>query len=661
MLKKILPFFIFFAFPLLGFSVSENLECKNSNPTPAFLAGAGPYCIFYNGGVPNGPDTVYVCDGDSVQLYVASNNGVIWSTGETVDSIYVNTTGTYTATVTDAAGTIHVDEILVCVVVSQAASIALVCPPCNGIVGFGNTYTWNQFVQPTATFIAYPDCHNYLWSTGATTQSITISSLGNYTVTITDPTGCDTIINGYGGGGSGASTATISVGGCSYYSYYIPISGPNSICPGDTAFLTANTWFGGVWSGPNWYYYYNYGTTLPITQGGTYSYGGSYWGNSPPYCPTSAFGSITVTQLTSPNVNISGDTVLCIGQTGNLNATPGFASYLWSNGATTASITNTTSGTYSVTISNGTCDVTEVINVQSSGPCFGVGPFDIQHSGGITVNSDTVKLCPNDSVILFTNPAVSYLWNTGATTPSIVVYTAPTIGTLYTLIATDLNGVLHIDSIFICPETPDSVYLMPSDTFNIYPDSFYTVTAYPSGNSYLWSNGATTQSITVFCIDTCAYSVSMTYLDPCTSGGGGGGGGQPIITTADVVLTHAAGGTGGGGGSGGGSTYDILYNGGIGMGPDTVKVCDGDSVQLYIAPNNGVIWSTGETTDSIYVSATGIYTVTITDALGVTHVDNITVCVVITQAASIISTSGCYPYYSGPLHVLSYWRSLATL
>ncbi|NNM15099.1 MAG: hypothetical protein HKO56_00475, partial [Bacteroidia bacterium] len=69
MLKKIFIVLIFFAFPQLSFSGStEELKCKNQTSAIEVLspvAAAGPFCINYNGGFPNGPDTIYVCDGDS--------------------------------------------------------------------------------------------------------------------------------------------------------------------------------------------------------------------------------------------------------------------------------------------------------------------------------------------------------------------------------------------------------------------------------------------------------------------------------------------------------------------------------------------------------------------------------------------------------------------
>jgi subtilisin-like proprotein convertase family protein len=66
---------------------------------------------------------------------------------------------------------------------------------------------------------------------------------------------------------------------------------------------------------------------------------------------------------TTPVVSASGSTTFCQGGSVSLTATSG-ASHLWSNGATTQSITVTQSGNYSVTVSNGNnCSATSAATV----------------------------------------------------------------------------------------------------------------------------------------------------------------------------------------------------------------------------------------------------------------------------------------------------------
>ena len=57
----------------------------------------------------------------------------------------------------------------------------------------------------------------------------------------------------------------------------------------------------------------------------------------------------TGTPINLPTIDLGPDQIICAGQSTTLNAPAGFDSYLWSNGATTQSITVNQSGTYSVT------------------------------------------------------------------------------------------------------------------------------------------------------------------------------------------------------------------------------------------------------------------------------------------------------------------------
>ncbi len=65
-----------------------------------------------------------------------------------------------------------------------------------------------------------------------------------------------------------------------------------------------------------------------------------------------------------PTVNLGNDTLLCNGCSKTLTAPNGYANYLWSNGATTASITVNTPGNYSVTVTDAWgCTAVDDINL----------------------------------------------------------------------------------------------------------------------------------------------------------------------------------------------------------------------------------------------------------------------------------------------------------
>src|SRR4029079_11997970 len=134
---------------------------------------------------------------------------------------------------------------------------------------------------------------------------------------------------------------------------------------------------------------------------------------------TSSSGSGTTAPL---NSNISAPTVSVVDNCGTstLTATSHTGSLLWSNGATTSSITVTTAGTYTVT---------QTVNGCTSPSGSGVAaPQEIPSAPIVSVadNCGTSTLTANS----YTG---SLLWSNGATTLSITVTTAGTYSVTQTV------------------------------------------------------------------------------------------------------------------------------------------------------------------------------------------------------------------------------------
>jgi PKD repeat protein len=91
----------------------------------------------------------------------------------------------------------------------------------------------------------------------------------------------------------------------------------------------------------------------------------------------------------------------------------GIDQYLWSNNATTQTITVTTAGTYTVTVTD-----------WQGGPCTAVASKTVSVNPPlnptISANGPTT-FCIGGSVTLTSSPAQTYLWNNGQTTQSIFV------------------------------------------------------------------------------------------------------------------------------------------------------------------------------------------------------------------------------------------------
>jgi gliding motility-associated-like protein len=159
--------------------------------------------------------------------------------------------------------------------------------------------------------------------------------------------------------------------------------------------------------------------------------------------------SVSVNNPT-PVITASDTTTFCAGGNVDLDAGSGFSSYLWSNGATSQTITVDSSGNYSVTVTD-------------AAGCTGVSPS----TTSITVNAapdvivspdDTINLGLSDT--LTASGAVSYQWQPGnGSGPTFIV--SPTEETTYTVIGTDSNGCVDTALVRIYVDAK-CVYWLPN-------------------------------------------------------------------------------------------------------------------------------------------------------------------------------------------------------
>ena len=152
--------------------------------------------------------------------------------------------------------------------------------------------------------------------------------------------------------------------------------------------------------------------------------------------------------------------------------------------------------------------------------------FDIVNRCHVTVNNSmptlTVvaskdTLCPNEEVTIeaFTETPISYRWNTGDTVPRFTLVPEDVI-TTYTVTVTYENGCSRSDSV-----TVYAVASIDPPTFTLDPNedcagSRFVITANDYAQ-YRWSNGATTQSITVYPQVTTTYSLTVSDEVGCSS------------------------------------------------------------------------------------------------------------------------------------------------
>ncbi len=211
--------------------------------------------------------------------------------------------------------------------------------------------------------------------------------------------------------------------------------------------------------------------------------------------------NVTITQGLSVSILSQGSTTLCNGDTVKLSSSAA-GTYLWSNGATTASINVTGAGVYSLTVTNAQ---------GCTGQATPVSVTMLQSPNATIIPANTSPVCQGDSLQLSTGNATSFLWSNGSTA-QVTYASAP--GN-YTVIVTNGAGCSAIS-------LPQAVVFHPATNSSITPSgNVYiaqggnTILTANSGTGYEWSTGAVTQSITVSQAGT--YQVTVTDQNGCPS------------------------------------------------------------------------------------------------------------------------------------------------
>ena len=308
---------------------------------------------------------------------------------------------------------------------------------------------------------------SYLWSTGATTSSITVSpdSDTTYTVTVT-LNGCE-------------STDQVTV----FINASVNADAGEDviICLGSSTILTAT---GGS------SYQWNTGETtqsIEVSPEMTTTYSVEVFNAAE---NNSDIDEVEVVVNDIPTANAGDDAEICQGSTVTL-AAEGGSSYQWNTGETTQSIevSPDTTTTYSVEVFNNGCSDTDEIEVV------------VNETPTPNAGSD-LTITEGETVVITATGGESYIWNTGETTPSISV--SPLTTTEYSVEviinncgATDVV-IVFVDELSINADAGDDVTICQGDTATL---------SASGGDAYLWSTGETTQTIEVSPNQTTAYTV----------------------------------------------------------------------------------------------------------------------------------------------------------
>ena len=479
-----------------------------------------------------------ICIGGTTSLSATGGTSYSWQPGNaTGSSIFVSPTSTTTYTVTGVGSNGCTNTALTVISVNPLPSITANSSSVAVCIGSSVTLTGGGATPPST----------YVWA-GGIINGVPFSptSTATYTVTGTDANGC-----------SGTATISLTVNP-------LPVvtatSTAATVCAGGSVTLTGGGATSYVWNN-------NVVNAVSFVPTATATY--MVTGTNANGCSNTASTTVTVNPLPVVTATSSAAAV-CAGASVTLTG-GGATSYMWTNNVMNAvSFVPSATATYVVTGTNAngcinTASVTVTVNALPT----------------VTANSTSAAVCAGGSVTLTGGGATSYTWNNNVMN---AVSFVPTATTTYMVTGTDANGCVNTASTTVAVNAnpvvalgADVVQCAGSATFN----------AGNNGSTYMWSNSATTQSITVTASGT--YIAMVTNINGCM-------GSDTVMATINALPV-------------------------VSLGPDIAQC----GPVNFDAGNIGsvYVWNTTDSTQMITASTSGTYYVDVTDVNGCTSSDTV--------------------------------------
>jgi gliding motility-associated-like protein len=432
------------------------------------------------------------CFGNDGAVYASySAGGTVssfgWSPGGANQTSMTNLpAGTYIFTVSTTDGCIKSDTVTL-----TAPQQLVVTVPDTSISSCSSNITSGSL---TAHVAGGASPYSYLWSNGATTQTISGVTQGTYSVTVTDANGC-----------TASASGTISISGQ-----------PITFNPAQITNINCGTGFGSIIVSLN-------GATPPITY---------TWSNNLPNSDTvsgltagtynvtatdangcSATASYTITN--SPAIVIDSAIITNAGCSGNntgaislvVSGGSGNLSFNWSNGGTSATIAGLAGGTYTVTITDAAnCSTTGSYTVGQSSPLTFGNPT-ITNVGCTGGNTGSITSTVNGGT-----GTIVYTWSNGGNGATISNLSAGT----YNVTVTDSLGCSATAAYTVNQSSPLAI-----DSANVTPVACQgtgaiqlTVSGGTTPLTYTWSNGGSGNPLTG--IPAGSYTVTITDANGCS-------------------------------------------------------------------------------------------------------------------------------------------------
>jgi hypothetical protein len=343
------------------------------------------------------------CSGDNTVLASTSAPRYNWSNGSQSQQNTIGTSGIYFLTITDANGCTSP--------ASNSIAVTANPTPAKPTVQASGPLTFCVDKSLTISAPDVPVGTAYAWSGGQTSQRISVTQSGQYSVRLTNSFNCTS---------PSSDVATVTINPLPA-TPTIQALGVTTFCAGNQVGLQVNSLLRPLWS--------NGGNTnpLPITASGTYD----VRVQDDNGCVSGVSNSIPVTVNpvpARPVVISSGPLTFCADQNVTLTA-PVETAYVWSNGQTSRSITLNQSGQFAVRVVNGfgcasesSAATTLTVNGLPTAPTI--------VAEGITT------FCDGGRVTLRASTGLTPIWTTGETTATV---TASRSGN-YSARVQDANG-----------------------------------------------------------------------------------------------------------------------------------------------------------------------------------------------------------------------------
>lgn len=499
-----------------------------------------------------------------------------WSNGATTSYQYGVCAGVYNVTCVDANGCS----------LSGSVTVTDSVPPPNPCSSFALNVTITDCTpgncDGSVTFIPIGGSGPYIYSLSGGPQSpvspITNLCAGSYSAYCTDANGCI------------VSTPLIVTDPCTNLAVSANTTNAN------TGFNNGGIQATATGGNPPYTYSISGGPFQPI---GTFTnlFSGTYTIDC--YDAIGCMSSLNVTVIDDPivpHLTISNDsTGSCVGSA-SVSPTGGIApyTYQWSNGATTNSIANLCAGNYSVLITDALLDtVSSIFTIAGPNPCTNIA------ISTLVTNATNSASCDGIIQITASGGTPSYLY---AVDGGLTFFAANTFNTLcpgsYTVVVMDLNGCSSSQLVSLSDSVTVNLAANLTSTNALSGNCSGSASVSPTGGvgpySYLWSNGATTSSISNLCVG--AYSVTIWDAngDSITSGFN--------ITNPCAGLSFTV------------STTQSIPGNCIGI--------------ISVTPNfsfSGYSWSNGSNSLTIYNLCAGTYTITCAATNGCSVSESITI------------------------------------